>query len=133
MALTQYNAKDCTIVVNNMFITGLGEDMVTGEKDEEMFTTSVGAQGDIVMNETNNSLGTVTLTIQGTSPQKGMLLDLAKAGAIFPIWVTNSGIGERFGGSKARIKNYPSLAQGAELDDREIEIQVFDYDVQNIA
>ena len=133
MALTQYNEKDCTIVVNNVFITGLGEDMVTGEKDEEMFTTSVGAQGDIVMNETNNSLGTVTLTIQGTSPQKGMLLDLAKAGTIFPIWVTNSSIGERFGGSKARIKNYPSLAQGAELDDREIEIQVFDYDVQNIA
>ena len=62
-----------------------------------------------------------------------MLLDLAKAGTIFPIWVTNSSIGERFGGSKARIKNYPSLAQGAELDDREIEIQVFDYDVQNIA
>lgn len=133
MAVTQYNAKDCTIVVNSVFLTGLSEDMVTGEKDEEMFTTSVGAQGDVVINETNNDLGTITVTLQGTSPQNSMMLDLAKAGTIFPIWVTNNSIGERFGGSKARIKNYPSLEHGAELSDREYEIQVFDYDVQNVA
>lgn len=132
MAMTQYDAKDCTIVVNNVYITGLAEDMVTGEKDEEMFSTSVGAQGDVVVNETNNTLGTITLTVQGTSPQKGMLLDLARAGTVFPIWVTNPNIGERFGGSQARIKNYPSLEHGAELADREFEIQVFDYDVQSI-
>lgn len=132
MAMTQYDAKDCTIVVNNVYITGLAEEMVTGEKDEEMFSTSVGAQGDVVVNETNNTLGTITLTVQGTSPQKGMLIDLARAGTVFPIWVTNSNIGERFGGSQARIKNYPSLEHGAELADREFEIQVFDYDVQSI-
>ena len=73
--VTQYNAKDCVVTVNGVYITGLGEDMVSGEKDEEFFSTSVGAQGDILMNETNNSLGTITLTVQGTSPQKGMLLN----------------------------------------------------------
>lgn len=133
MAVTTYNAKDCTVVINGVFITGLGEDMITGEKDEEMFSPAVGAQGDVVVSETNNPLGTITLTIQGTSPQKGMLLDLAKAGTMFPVWVTNSNIGERFGGSIARFKNFPSLEHGAELADREFEIQVFDYDVQNIA
>lgn len=130
--VTQYNAKDCVVTVNGVYITGLGEDMVSGEKDEEFFSTSVGAQGDILMNETNNSLGTITLTVQGTSPQKGMLLTLARNGTLFPIWVVNKSIGERMGGTKARIKNYPELAQAAELDDREFEIGVMDYDVQAI-
>lgn len=132
MSVTQYNAKDCTIVIDNVYITGLAESMVTGEKDEELFSTSVGAQGDILVNETNNSLGTITVTIQGTSPQKGMLIDLARSRTFFSVWVTNSSIGERFGGSQARIKNFPSLEHAAELGDREFEIQVFDYDVQNL-
>ncbi len=61
--MTSYNAKDCVITWGNMYLTGLGEDMVTGAKDEEMFSTSVGAQGDVIVNEINNDLGTVTITV----------------------------------------------------------------------
>ena len=130
MTVTQYDAKDCTITVNNVYITGLGEDMVTGSKDEEFFSTAVGAQGDVVVNETNNSLGTITLTVQATSPQKGYLMGLARQKEMFPIWVVNKSIGERMGGTKARIKNFPELANGVEAEDREFEIQVFDYTVE---
>lgn len=129
---TSYNAKDCTVTVDNVYITQLGEDMVTFEKDEEMFTTVVGAQGDVVMSEINNPLATITLTVQATSPQKKYLLNLAKAGKVFPIWCMNRSIGERFGGTKARIKNFPSLEHGAEAADREFEIQVFDGTVESI-
>ena len=125
-----YNAKDCVITFDNVFITGLGEDMVTGSKDEEMFTTSVGAQGDVISNEINNTLGTVTITVQATSPQKKFLLEAAKTGKVAPLWVNNKSIGERFGGSQARIKNYPELANGQEAEDREFEFQVFDYVVE---
>lgn len=132
MAVTAYNAKDCTISVDDVYITGVAEDMVTGEKDEELFTTSVGAQGDVLINETNNPLGTITLKIQGTSPQKDKMMNLATERKIFPIWITNTSIGERFGGSQARIKNLPSLEHSAELGDREFQIQVFDYVVESI-
>lgn len=128
--MTNYNAKDCTILIDGVYITGLGEDMVTGSKDEEFFSTAVGAQGDIVVNELNNSLGTLTLTVQATSPQKSMLLNLARQGKVFSAWVSNKSIGERMGGTQARIKNYPELSNGAEIDDREIEIQVFDFVVE---
>ena len=128
--VTQYDAKDCTITVNNVYITGLGEDMVTGSKDEEFFSTTVGAQGDIVVNETNNSLGTITLTVQATSPQKAFLIGLAKQKEFFSIWCVNKSIGERMGGTKARIKNFPELSNGTEAEDREFEIQVFDYTVE---
>lgn len=127
--ITQYNAKDCVITVNNTYITGLGEDMVSGEKDEENISTQVGAQGDVVVNEVNNDLGTITLTVQGTSPQKKFLLDLCKTKEMFSIWVNNKSIGERMGGSKAMMKKTPTLEQGAELTDREFEMQVFDFQV----
>lgn len=125
-----YDANDCVITVGGVYITGLGEDMVSCEKDEDNFTTNVGAQGDVVINRSNNQLGTITVTVQGTSPQKDYLLGLARSGAMFDIWVINKSINEKVGGSKAMIKKPPTLEQGAELADREFEIQVFDYSVE---
>lgn len=131
MLSTQYNAKDCVITVNDVYITGLGTSMVTGSKDEQMFSTTVGAQGDVCVNETNNPLGTITITVQATSPQKPYLLSLAKSGDVFPIWVVNKSLSERMGGTQARIKNYPSMDQADTVSDRAFEIQVFDYIVES--
>jgi len=128
--VTQYNAKDVVITVDDVFITGLGEDFVTGEKDEDNASPVVGAQGDVVVNEINNDLGTITLTLQGTSPQLPFIKKLARTKTIIPVWVNNKALKEKFGGSKAMIKKTPSLEYGAELADREIEIQVFDYTVE---
>lgn len=125
-----YNANDCVITVGGVYITGLGEDMVSCEKDEDNFTTSVGAQGDVVVNQSNNQLGTITITVQGNSPQKAYLMGLAKKRSMFDIWVINKSIGEKVGGTKAMMKKTPTMEQGAELADREFEIQVFDYTVE---
>ena len=127
--MTSYNAKDCAITWNNYFITGLGEDMVTGEKDEEMFSTTVGAQGDVVVNEMNNDLGTITVTVQATSPQRSQLIADAKAGVIAPLWVNNKVLRTSFGGTQARIKNFPEISMSQEAEDIEFEFQVFDYTV----
>ena len=129
---TQYNAKDTSVIVNNTYITGLGEDMVSGEKDEDYFASSVGAQGDVVVSEINNSLGKVTIYVQPTSPQKPFLMNLAKTTEHFPLWVVNKKLGERFGGSQARLLTAPEMARGAESEDMEFVFQVFDYDVENI-
>lgn len=130
MAVTKYNAKDCTITVDGTYITGLGEDMVSGAKDEDYFSSSVGAQGDIVKNEINNSLGQVTITIQTTSPVKTFLLSLANRSEPFPIWVNNKALGERFGGTKANLLSAPEMSRGAEAGDMEFVFQVFDYVVE---
>lgn len=127
--ITTYNAKDCVITVNDTYITGLGEDMVSGEKDEDNVSPAVGAQGDVVVNEVNNDLGTITLTVQGTSPQVGYLIDLCNTKELFSIWVNNKSIGTKFGGTKAIMKKTPNLEHGAELSDIEFEISVLDYTV----
>lgn len=130
--ITTYDAKDCSVVVDNTYITGLGEDMVTGEKDESFFEESVGAQGDVIANITNNPIGTVTVVIQPTSPQKKFLLSLAGRKTPFPLNVINKTLGERFGGSKALLRNYPEMSRGAEAEDMEFEFAVFDYAVEAI-
>lgn len=127
MNLSRYNAKNMTVIVDNVYITGVGESMVSGEKDEELFSTSVGAQGDIVTSEINNSLGTVTITVQPTSPQYAYLLSLKDRNDEFPLWCINKTLGRRFGGSKARLKKPPTESHGAEAEDVEFEFQVFDY------
>lgn len=129
---TTYNAKDTVVTIDDFYVTGLAEDFITGERQENFFEPAVGAQGDVVENENNNPLGTITLTVQATSPQLPTLREYARSGKHFPIWVTNKVIGERFGGTDARITNFPSLEYGMEIADREIEICVFDYDVENI-
>lgn len=128
--ITTYDAKDTTVMVDDVYITQLGEDMVTGEKDEEFTSPSVGAQGDVVVNKVNNTLGTVTIAVQPTSPQKPFLNALAKRTEPFPLWCVNKALGERFGGTKALLKNYPSIERGAEASDMEYEFQVYDYTVE---
>ena len=132
MALTRYNAKDTTITVDDVFVTGLGEDMVTGEKEEDFFTPVVGAQGDVIKSENNNDLGTVTIVTQSTCPQKAFLMGLAKRKEPFPLWVTNKALGERFGGAQANLLTAPSMERGAEAGDMEWVFQVFDYTVEAI-
>lgn len=127
-----YNAKNATIIVDDKYITGLGEDMVSGEKDEEFATYSVGAQGDVIRCEVNNELGTVSITVQRTCPQKNFLLGLAKRKEGFPIWKIDKALGERYGGSQAFLKNYPSMEDGAEASDLTFEFQVIDYTVESI-
>lgn len=127
--VTRYNAKDTTIIVDGVYITGLGEDMISGEKDEDFFSTSVGAQGDVVKNEINDPLGKITITVQATSPQKAFLMGLAKRTEAFPLWCINKALGERMGGTMANLLTFPEVSRGKEADDMEFVFQVFDYDV----
>lgn len=124
--VTNYDPKDVTLTIDGIYITGLGEDMISFEFDEERFSTSVGAQGDVVVNEIHNNLATMTISVQFTSPQYSTLLKYAKNGKTFPVWAVNKTVGERCGGTKARFKNPPEIAYGSEHEDRSFEIAVFD-------
>lgn len=127
--VTRYNAKDTVVMVGGVYITGLGEDMISGEKSEDNVSAAVGAQGDVVANEVNNDLGEITITVQGTSPQKPYLLELAKTKEMVEVWVINKNIGEKMGGTQCQIKKTPSLEYSAELADREFTFLVYDYTV----
>lgn len=126
MAVTRYNAKDCTILVDGTYITGLGEDMISWEKEEGYFEPVVGAQGDIIKSEINNDIHNMTITIQPTSPQFGYLIELKNRKDPFPVWCVNKEMGIRIGGTQANVKEAPSIELGAEAADCEFVFCVFD-------
>ena len=125
-----YDACDTTVIIDGTYITGLGEDMITGEKDEDFSSESVGAQGDVVENVINNPLGTVNIKIQSTSPQRKFMDSLAKRKDPFPLWCVNKKLNERFGGQKAKLKKWPSIERGTEADELDYQFKVYDYTVE---
>lgn len=124
--LTRYNAKDCSVVIDGVFITALGEDMITWEKSEAYFETSVGAQGDIIKNEINNDIHTLSVTVQQTSPQYGFLISLADRSEPFPVWVSNKPLGITVGGAMANVAEAPEISLGAAAQDATFSFTVFD-------
>lgn len=126
MAISRYNAKDCVIMVDGTYITGLGENMISFEKEEAYFETVVGAQGDVIKSEINNDIHNLTITVQPTSPQLGFLISLKDRTEPFPIWVINKALGIRCGGTMANYKEAPEVALGSEAEDMEFAFCVFD-------
>ncbi|CAM4012762.1 phage structural protein [Mesobacillus zeae] len=128
--MSTYNAAYATVSVDSRFITGFDEgSFISAEKDEEFFSTKVSAQGEPIISEINNPLGTITITLSQTSPSYRFLMDKAKSKEEFPIWVNyNDGTQkEKAGGTRARVKKTPSKEIGDEASSREFEFQVFDY------
>ncbi len=123
----RYNAKDTSLTIGGVYITGYAEDsMLTWEKSEARGEFVYGAQGDAVFNETNNDLHTLTVTLMKTSPQFGYMLDLQNSREFFPVRGINKKLGISFGGDYGVIAEAPSLELGAEAGDAEFTIQVAD-------
>lgn len=127
--ITSYNAKSCSVVVDDFNVTGLGEDMISIEKEEALAENVVGAQGDIVRSEINNSIYNITVTVQITCPQLRQLIALKNSVDFFPVWITNYDLGLKAGGSKAKILEMPEIALGATAEDVEITFCVYDGDI----
>lgn len=130
MSFSRYNAKDSIITVDGTYITNLAEDFWSFEKQEALAEDSVGALGDVVHNEVNNTLYDATITVQATSPQTGFLFGLKNRTEPFPIYNTNNTLGRREGGSMALMTEMPSDEHGTEAGELEFKFVVYDGDIE---
>ncbi|RQW12128.1 DUF3277 family protein [Paenibacillus rhizophilus] len=104
--------------------------MVTVSKDEDGFTTTVGAQGDVVVNKVNNPLGTIAVTLQATSPQVPYLDGLARSGEKVSVTVAYNGDPKEIStATEAIIKKPADREYGSEVGDRSYEFQCLDLDM----
>ena len=125
-----YDPNEVTLTLDGVFITGFQDGtFVETSKDEDNFSTKVSAQGDVAVAYTNNPLGTVTFTLSPVSPSLAYVRQLADRKTPFPVWVNRSGgeVNEKAGGTQALIKKKPGLSFSDDLEDRKVEVQVFDY------
>lgn len=120
------DARDTSVNLGSRFLTGFAEgSFVEWEKDEDNFNAKVDAFGDVAVAITNNTLGTITITLSQTSPSLPYIKQLANSRAMFPIWVTTPD--EKVGGTQAMVVKSPSGTLSDEVEDREVEIRVFDF------
>lgn len=129
MAIASYDAKSVSVIVDGVYITGFAEgSFVEAEKMEDTFQTSVGAQGDVGISEVNNPIGTITVTLQQTSPSVAYLNRLAASKRIVPVWViSNNTPREKIGGTQARVLRPAQSTFSNAIESRAFQFQVFDY------
>ena len=129
--VTSYDAKDVSVIVNGIYLTGFADGtFVSYSKDEEQFSTTVGALGDVARAKVNNPLGTITVTLQQTSPQVSMMNNLAMSGKLVEARVIHKGSNtEKVGGVQCFVMKPASGEYGSEISNREFTINVLDYDI----
>lgn len=130
--VTSYDAKDVSVIVGGVYLTGFADGtFVSYEKTEDNYAISVGAQGDPARAKVNNPLGTITVTLQQTSPQVSYLNNLARSGKIIEARVIHKGSNtEKIGGTQCFILKEAAGEFSNEISSREFTIQIMDYSVE---
>lgn len=125
-----YNAKDSSAIADGVYLTGFGEDKLEFEPNEDSFEYEVGADGDVIVSESNDRTATIKVMLQATSPSNRHLMALHNSKKTFSFFVISKrgGITEKAGGALARILKAPTGSLGKTAEDREYEIVVFDYE-----
>lgn len=125
-----YNAKDSSAIADGVYLTGFGEDKLEFEPNEDAFEHEVGADGDVIISESNDKTATITVTLQATSPSNRHLMNLLNSRKVFPFFVISkrAGLTEKAGGSRCRVLKAPTGTLGKTAEDREYEIFVADYE-----
>lgn len=129
--VTTYDAKDVSVIVNGIYLTGFADGtFVSYSKDEEQFNVVVGALGDTARAKINNPLGTITVTLQQTSPQVQMMNNLAISGKLVEVRIIHKGSNtQKVGGTQCFVKKPADGEYGSEISNREFEIAVLDYNI----
>lgn len=128
--VNSYDARNVSVTVDSVFITGFADGtFVDTSKDEDNIDTAVGAQGDVAVTEVNNQVGTITLTLQQSSPSVAYLNRLANSRKMVPVYVISnqSGAKEIIGGTQARVIKPADVSFSDSQESRAFEIRVFDY------
>lgn len=126
-----YDPRDVSVIIDGVYITGFGEDLVEVEKDEDNYSVTVGAQGDVVRSKSNNPLATTTITLLPSSPQLAFMNNLANSGKLVPVSIIYNGSPkETTTSTEAYVKKPATRTYGAEAENREFEIQMLDVDMQ---
>jgi len=124
-----YDPDDVLLLVDGKIISGFADGtFIECSYDEDRYTESVGAQGEVTRNRNRNPMGQISATIKGESPDQSYLNNLAHSNRTFSVRVHKIG-GERFlaGGTEGWIQVDPGKSFGDEEEDREYVFRIANY------
>ncbi len=124
-----YDPRLVNVLIDGTYLTGFGDGtFVQAEKDEENYTTHVGAKGEISRARNANPLGTITVTLKSTSPSNALLNSKALSGDTFECEVVDANdLAKKAGGSACWIEKPSGIMWGEEIETVDWTIKVGDY------
>ena len=124
MTVKTYDPKQVQIIIGGQTISGFADgEFINVERDEDMFTKVSGADGEVSRAKSNNKMGTMTLTLLGTSASNDILSAFAVAdelsnSGIVPIICKDSlGTSTLFAG-EGWVKKMPAYTASKEISTR---------------
>lgn len=108
--ITNYDPMKVTVVIGGLVITGFADSsVVTVARNEDIVSTQVGVQGDVVYSENANQSGTITITLQSTSAALSRLHKMATARQEVDVVISdaNKDGGEIISANRCRITKVP--------------------------
>lgn len=109
-------------------MTGFGDgDAIAAEPNEDKWTQTVGAAGDVTYNESNNDTGTFTFKLKPDSASIPVLHQLYKSGESFDVMLHDTVLNQRITGEDCRIQKLPSFSRAEETEAREYVILAAHY------
>lgn len=125
-----FDIRDVNVIVDGLFLTGFAEGTpITASKDEENYSTHVGAKGEVSRARNADPMGTITVTLKNTSDSNTQLNRLAKGIDTFPVQIVDANsLKKQAGGSIAWLEKPADLDWGAEVETIEWTFKVADYD-----
>jgi len=132
MAIQTYDPRDVFVVVDGVVITGLAEGtFVTARRLEPKFNVHVGAQGEVSRAVNANPTGEIVIRTKNTSPFNVFLKEKGKSRGTFSVQVIDRNTnGVLAGGNEGWLQEEPEWSYGAEIEVREWNFQIADYDVK---
>lgn len=96
---------------------GTGDDVVNIELDEDLFSKSVGAKGDVVRTQTNDNSCTITIRLHQTSSSNAdltvaYLADRNTGANVQPMIINDKEGGETYIINNAWISRFPTVTRG---------------------
>lgn len=126
LPLTLYSFKNVTLTIDNRKVIGFweGDDAITVERDTDLGTPKVGADGASVVSVTADQSAKLTIKLMPNSAMNQYLeqrVKIMRAGgqAVLAIALRDTSNGEGGGCTAAVIIKEPSKSYGAEADGRE--------------
>lgn len=125
MSIKTYNPNDTVFTFGGNIMTGYADGVFLSiVRPEDMYNTTVGANGEVVRVQSNNTMSEVTLTLLQSSLSNTILsaiheLDIVSGFGVLPIAIKDlSGLTTFFAGD-GFIKKYADQEFGKEISNRE--------------
>jgi len=120
-----YDPRNVQIILGGNPISGFADGtFVTVTPDENLYTKTVGADGEVSRARSNNRSATVTLTLKQTSQSNNILSALAQAdnlnnGGVVPFMLKEIGSGATLVFAQAAwVEDFPDAEYSKEVSDR---------------